>query len=128
MYILNYTMNLNTFKNFALDTIQENTEKIGIISAILILYYNPTLYVTIMGVSITFGLYHNFRYYLDIDFKMRKNPIENKTEYINLNESTQDEVYESLNKSFISDKIQTDTEIDPETDSESVLCKSTLFE
>jgi hypothetical protein len=121
-------MNLNTFRNFALDTVQENTEKIGIISAILILYYNPTLYLTIMGVSITFGLYHNFRYYLDIDFKMRKNPIENKTEYINLNESAQDEVYHTLNKSFMSDKIQTDTEIDPETDSESVLCKSTLFE
>ena len=114
MYILNYTMNLNTFKNFALDTIQENTEKIGIISAILILYYNPTLYLTIMGVSITFGLYHNFRYYLDIDFKMRKNPIENKTEYINLNESAQDEVYHTLNKSFMSDKIQTDTEIETE--------------
>jgi hypothetical protein len=127
-------MSFNTIKNFAVNTVQENRDIISFISAILILYYKPTLYLTILVVAVTYCMYHNFKYNLDIDFKMRKNIVKNGVEYINLNESNKDdynkddEVFDTLNKSFMSDKIQTDTEIDGDTETESILCKSTLFE
>ena len=105
-------MNLNYLKNLIVDTVQQNTQKVGIVSAIIILYFNPALYFTILSVGATVGLYQNFTYDLNLDFKMRKNLIEDKNDI-----GTNTEVVDnnSLIKSFVSDDtVQTDTEIETE--------------
>jgi hypothetical protein len=101
-------MNLNYLKNLIVDTVQQNTQKVGIVSAIIILYYNPALYFTILGVGASFGLYQNFTYDLNLDFKMRKN-LENNEVGTNTE-----------------DTVQTDTETD--TEPEYDMTKSVLFE
>jgi hypothetical protein len=101
-------MNLNYLKNLIVDTVQQNTQKVGIVSAIIILYYNPVLYFTILGVGASFGLYQNFTYDLNLDFKMRKN-LENNEVGTNTE-----------------DTVQTDTETD--TEPEYDMTKSVLFE
>jgi hypothetical protein len=106
-------MNFNYLKNFIVDTVQQNTQKVGIISGIIILYYNPALYFTILGVGASFGLYQNFTYDLNLDFKMRKNLENNEV-------GTNTEVDKKIND----DTVQTDTETDTEYD----MTKSVLFE
>ena len=101
-------MNLNYLKNLIIDNVEQNTQKVGIVSAIIILYFNPALYFTIISVGATVGLYQNFTYDLNFDFKMRKNLIEDKNEVGTNTEDT----------------VQTDTEIEPEYD----MTKSVLFE
>jgi hypothetical protein len=108
-------MNLNYLKNLIIDTVEQNTQKVGIVSAIIILYFNPALYFTIISVGATVGLYQNFTYDLNFDFKMRKNLIEDKNEV-----GTNTEVDKKIND----DTVQTDTEIEPEYD----MTKSVLFE
>lgn len=107
-------MNLNYLKNLIVDTVQQNTQKVGIVSAIIILYYNPALYFTILGVGASFGLYQNFTYDLNLDFKMRKNLENNEV-------GTNTEV-DKIND----DTVQTDTETD--TEPEYDMTKSVLFE
>ena len=119
-------MNFNYLKNLIVDTVQQHTQKVGIVSAIIILYFNPILYFTILTVGVSVGLYQNFNYDLNLDFKMRKNLIENKNEIgININTNVE-EVDTSLIKSFVSDDtVQTDTEM--ETEPEDNMTKSVLF-
>jgi hypothetical protein len=113
-------MNLNYLKNLIIDTVQQNTQKVGIVSAIIILYFNPALYFTILSVGATVGLYQNFTYDLNLDFKMRKNLIEDKND-IGTNTIVVEEID---NKKINDDTVQTDTETEPEYD----MTKSILFE
>ena len=115
-------MNFNYLKNLIVDTVQQHTQKVGIVSAIIILYFNPILYFTILSVGVSFGLYQNFNYDLNLDFKMRKNLIENKNE---INTNVEEVDNNSIIKSFVSnDTVQTDTEIEPEDNT----TKSILFD
>ena len=117
-------MNFNYLKNLIVDTVQQHTQKVGIVSAIIILYFNPILYFTILTVGVSVGLYQNFNYDLNLDFKMRKNLIENKNE---INTNVEEVDNNSIIKSFVSnDTVQTDTEIEPEP--EDNMTKSVLFE
>ena len=80
-------LNYREFKNQIMEIFENNNETItyttGIISAILILYYNPLLYLTIIGVGTSYGLVKHFDYDLNIDFKMKQ--IKNKhDEYENI--------------------------------------------
>ena len=69
-------LNYREFKNQIMEIFENNNETItyttGIISAILILYYNPLLYLTIIGVGTSYGLVKHFDYDLNIDFKMKQ--------------------------------------------------------
>ena len=115
-------MNFNYLKNLIVDTVQQHTQKVGIVSAIIILYFNPILYFTILSVGVSFGLYQNFNYDLNLDFKMRKNLIENKNE---INTNVEEVDNNSIIKSFVSnDTVQTDTDIEPEDNT----TKSILFD
>jgi len=73
-------INYREFKNQIMEIFENNNETItyttGIISAILILYYNPLLYLTVIGVGTSYGLVKHFDYDLNIDFKMKQ--IKNK--------------------------------------------------
>lgn len=69
-------LNYEKFKNQIMEIFENNNGKItyttGIISAILMLYYNPLLYLTVIGVGATYGLVKHFEYDLNIDFKMKQ--------------------------------------------------------
>ena len=119
-------MNFNYLKNLIVDTVQQHTQKVGIVSAIIILYFNPILYFTILSVGVSVGLYQNFNYDLNLDFKMRKNLIEIENEHENeININVEEVDNNSIIKSFVSDDtVQTDTEIEPEDN----MTKSILFD
>ena len=86
-------MNFNFLKNFFI----ENTQQISFFSGILILYYNPALYFTIIGVGTSYCLYENFIYNLDISFNMKKKLLVE-------NNNCEENIDDLLDKSFLSDK------------------------
>ena len=65
-------MNWKLIKNVILETIIENNEKFGLVSAILILYYNPLMYFAIITVGSTVELYQKFNYDINFNFIMKK--------------------------------------------------------
>lgn len=90
-------MNFNFLKNFFVENIKGNYQKISFFSGILILYYNPALYFTIIGVGTTYCLYDNFIYNLDISFNMKKKLLVE-------NNNCEENIDDLLDKSFLSDK------------------------
>jgi hypothetical protein len=65
-------INFRDIQNQFFETIQNNKTTFGLLSAVLILYHNPSLYFTILGVGTTYGLFKQFNYELNVDFKMNK--------------------------------------------------------
>ena len=103
-------INFRDIQNQFFETIQNNKTTFGLLSAVLILYHNPSLYFTILGVSTTYGLFKQFNYELNVDFKMNK--IKNiefvEKDNINVEKDNINDEKENIN--------DLDTELDTELD------------
>lgn len=116
-------LNYREFKNQIMEIFENNNETItyttGIISAILILYYNPLLYLTIIGIGTSYGIVKHFDYDLNIDFKMKqiKNKHDEYEKNINIENIIQNELDKKIENSDILEKLN-NSENDENSDSD----------